>query len=613
MTVIPRSVLFGNHGRPAPTLSPDGARIGFIKRDDGVANLWIGPTEDFAAAQPITRGVRTFMFCEDNATVLVAQDNNGDENWRLYAVDLATGERRLLTPGNGARATVLAHTHVHPTTVLVGMRAANSHLVQPYRLDLTTGSLDRLEDNPGYAGWLTDTDLRIRGGIRVTPAGGQEIHLRDLTTGRDHLWLDIAPEESAATAPPMFDRAGNIYLATAIGANTKRLVRVDPGGDHIVVAEHDTYDLASVYSDPHTMQPQSAVFLGDRKIWNHLDPVFGATVDALRERLDGEIGISRTAGSPDRWLVAESSDRAPTRYYRYDLPTGELAPIHPEPPALAGYTFAAMEPITFTARDGLTIHGYITFPVDTPRADLPAVLLVHGGPVLRDTWGFKPTVQWLANRGYAVIQVNFRGSAGFGKPFVTAGDREWGRAMNNDLLDAVAYTTARGWIDPKRVAIYGGSYGGYAALAAAAFTPDAFTCAIDICGPSNLITLYESTAAQTKAMIGNWRRQVGDPDTERDLLWQRSPLSRAADIRIPLLIVQGLNDPRVKVTEAEQIVAALTEAGISHEYLLFDDEGHGIREPANVERLHATIEAFLATHLGGRTEPPNQPQAEALS
>jgi dipeptidyl aminopeptidase/acylaminoacyl peptidase len=261
-----------------------------------------------------------------------------------------------------------------------------------------------------------------------------------------------------------------------------------------------------------------------------------------------------------------------------------------------------MEPFSFTARDGLEIHGYVTFPPGQGRSSLPAVLDVHGGPQVRDSWGYNPEAQWFANRGYLCVQVNYRGSTGYGKAFVAAGDREWGGKMHDDLIDAVSYVTGQGWADPSRVAIYGGSYGGYAALVGAAFTPGVFRCAVDIVGPSNLKTLLETIPPYWAPMIAQLYRRVGNPETDAEFLWSRSPLSRARDIRIPLLIAQGANDPRVKQAESEQIVAALTEAGIEHEYLLFPDEGHGFAKPENRIRFYTAAERFLARYLGGRYE-----------
>jgi dipeptidyl aminopeptidase/acylaminoacyl peptidase len=261
-----------------------------------------------------------------------------------------------------------------------------------------------------------------------------------------------------------------------------------------------------------------------------------------------------------------------------------------------------MEPFSFQARDGMTIHGYLTFPPGVDRKDLPMVLNVHGGPWARDVWGFDPEAQWLANRGYLCVQVNFRGSTGYGKAFVNAGDREWGNAMQNDLTDAVEFAIGQGWADRERVAIYGGSYGGYAALAGVTFTPDLYRCAVDIVGPSNLKTLIETIPPYWQPLVAQFHQRVGNPETDADFLWSRSPLSRAASIKTPLLIAQGANDPRVKQAESEQIVAALRDAGIDHEYMLFPDEGHGFAKPENRLKFYAAAERFLARHLGGRAE-----------
>ncbi len=268
-----------------------------------------------------------------------------------------------------------------------------------------------------------------------------------------------------------------------------------------------------------------------------------------------------------------------------------------------------MEPFSCRARDGLRIAGYVTFPVGVERRGLPAVLMVHGGPWARDQWGYDPQAQWLANRGYACVQVNFRGSTGYGKDFLNAGDKAWGRAMQDDLTDAVAHVVEQGWVDPARVGIYGGSYGGYAALAGAAFTPEVYRCAIDVVGPSNLLTLLDSLPEYWKPLIAHMHRRVGNPATDKDMLWERSPLSRVDDIRIPVLVAQGANDPRVKQAEAEQIVAALRDKGLPYEYLLFDDEGHGLAKPENRERFFAAAEAFLAEHLGGRSQEAEQGSA----
>src|SRR5690606_21608740 len=356
-----------------------------------------------------------------------------------------------------------------------------------------------------------------------------------------------------------------------------------------------------------TLEPQAVTFVKQRKEWVYLDQELGAEIDHLRSRLHGEVGVSRAVRDDRTWLVSDVLSDGPVRYYVFDRDSRELTYLFSHRPELEEYRLAEMEPFSFTARDGLTVHGYLTFPPEVPRSGLPAVLNVHGGPWARDTWGYDPEAQWFANRGYVCVQVNFRGSTGDGKAFGNAGNKQWGRAMHTDLLDAIDHLVESGAVDRDRVGIYGGSYGGYAALAGAAFTPDVFRCAVDLVGPSNLLTLLASVPEYWKPQIAFMHTRVGNPDTEADMLWERSPPSKADQIRIPVLVAQGKNDPRVKVAEAEQIVNALKDKGLDHEYLLFDDEGHGLATPENRERFYAAAEAFLAEPLGGRSSGDHVP------
>jgi dipeptidyl aminopeptidase/acylaminoacyl peptidase len=330
------------------------------------------------------------------------------------------------------------------------------------------------------------------------------------------------------------------------------------------------------------------------------DPSIQADIDALQTLSHGDIALQNRDNADRTWLVGFVVDDGPVPYYAWDRDTRKATFLFDHQPELSKYTLARMEPFEYQSRDGLTIHGYLTFPPDEPRESLPTVLNVHGGPWARDSWGYNPEAQWFANRGYLCVQVNYRGSTGYGKDFVNAGDKQWGAAMHNDVIDAVDWVVNRGYADRPRIAIYGGSYGGYAALVGAAFTPDVFRCAVDIVGPSNLKTLIESIPPYWQPLVAQFHTRVGNPETEPDFLWSRSPLSRVDQIRIPLLIAQGANDPRVKQAESEQIVAALKERGIDYEYLLFEDEGHGFAKPENRLRFYAAAEAFLARHLGGR-------------
>jgi dipeptidyl aminopeptidase/acylaminoacyl peptidase len=343
-------------------------------------------------------------------------------------------------------------------------------------------------------------------------------------------------------------------------------------------------------------------FTRARREWELLDHALAPDLTAIRELDSGDFDLHSRSHDDGTWIIEFIDDNAPVSYWAYDRNTRTGRLLFHTRPALTRYTLAEMRPIQFAARDGLTVHGYLTAPVHVDGQTLPLVLNVHGGPWHRDVWGYDPESQWFANRGYACLQVNFRGSTGYGKRFLNAGNREWGGAMHDDLIDAVEWVVDQGVADPKRIAIYGGSYGGYAALAGATFTPDVFCCAVDIVGPSNLITFIETIPPYWSSYLAMLHDRVGNPETEADALIARSPLTHVDRIKIPMLIAQGANDPRVKQSESEQIVAIMEEKGIDHEYMLFPDEGHGFAKPENRLRFYAAAEKFLAKHLGGRFE-----------
>jgi dipeptidyl aminopeptidase/acylaminoacyl peptidase len=615
--LIPRSVLFGNPERTAPRISPDGRLLAWIAPLDGVLNVWVAPIGDAAAgvdwgaARVVTadadRGVRVFAWAHDGRHLLYLQDVGGDENWRLYDVDLQTLERRDLTPFDKIHATIIGTSKRLPTQVLVGINADNPELHDVYRLDLSTGSLVKEIENPGYAGWLADEDLIVRCAIAPLPDGSFDVLVRDAEASADADWrqlLTVPAEDVTSFDVVSFSADGrSLLMVTAAGSDTARLARVDLAtGDETLLASDPEADVAGVVLHPDTQQPQIVLVLKDRMEYLVLDPSVADDLTAIRALHPGDPSIAGRDDADATWLIAFNVDAGSVTYFRYDRATKSGTLLFEARPELSGYTLAVMEPFSFAARDGLVIHGYLTFPPQADRSSLPAVVDVHGGPQVRDTWGYNPEAQWFANRGYLCVQVNYRGSTGYGKAFVAAGDREWGGKMHDDLIDAVGYVVGQGWVDPERVAIYGGSYGGYAALVGAAFTPDVFRCAVDIVGPSNLKTLLETIPPYWAPMIAQLHRRVGNPETDEEFLWSRSPLSRARDIRIPLLIAQGANDPRVKQDESEQIVAALKDAGIDYEYLLFPDEGHGFAKPENRIKFYTAAERFLARYLGGRFE-----------
>jgi len=611
--LIPRKVLFGNPERVSPRLSPDGTRLAWIAPSGGVLNVWLAPVSprsgvDWSQAVVVTddtdRGIRTFAWAHDNKHLLYLQDVGGDENWRLYDVDLATMRHRDLTPFDGVQTQIVAMERDFPAEVLIGLNKDNPQLHDVYRLDLDSGELTKEADNPGFLGWVADSKLVVRGAFAPQPDGSLSALVRDSAADDWRELLAIPAEDALTTDPVAFSADGqSLLVVSSVGAETAKLVRIDlaSGAEEVLAGDREA-DVSDVRIDPQTREPQIVVVLKDRSEYLVLDPSVADDLAAIRALHHGDPNFVSADDAEETWLVAFTNDTGPVPYFAYDRSTGKGSFLFEHQPALSEYTLAPMVPFTFKARDGLVIHGYATFPPDGPRTGLPTVLNVHGGPWARDAWGYDAEAQWLANRGYLCLQVNFRGSTGYGKGFVNAGDREWGAKMQDDLTDAVAYAVAEGWSDQKRVAIYGGSYGGYAALAGATFTPDVYCCAVDIVGPSNLKTLIETVPPYWAPMIAQFHRRVGDPDKDVAFLWSRSPLSRADQISIPLLIAQGANDPRVKQAESEQIVAAMTGAGIEHEYMLFPDEGHGFAKPENRMIFYAAAERFLARHLGGRAE-----------
>ena len=606
--LIPRSILFGNPERASPLLSPDGGRLAHLAPLDGVLNVWVG-TAGRDDAQPVTRdtdrGIRVYFWGRDSRHILYLQDKGGDENWRLFAVDVHGRTERELTPYPGVQVRIVDHHKHFPNDVVIAMNREDARRHDVYRLDLRTGNAERVAENPGnIVQWVTDNALKVRGAVASREDGGFDLRLRATEQDPWVTTLTWSAEDALTSGPVSFAQDGqSLILRDTRGANAARLVRLPLSAAHVtVLAEDPDYDVAEVMIHPDTYDVQLASFIRARREWTVLDPGIAEDVDAVRALKDGDFVIHDRTDADDRWLVGFTEDRAPASYYLYDRTARHGAFLFTTRPALERYTLAAMEPISFRSRDGLTVRGYLTSPPGQTRERLPLVLNVHGGPWHRDVWGYDPEAQWLANRGYACLQVNFRGSTGYGKRFLNAGDREWGGKMHHDLVDAVRWAIDQGIADPGRVAIYGGSYGGYAALVGATFTPDLFRCAVSIVGPSNLITFINTIPPYWSSYRAMLYQRVGNPETEPEFLESRSPLFHVERIKIPMLIAQGANDPRVKRAESEQVVEAMKAKGIDHEYLLFEDEGHGFAKPENRLRFYAAAERFLAKHLRGRAE-----------
>ncbi|HZN13364.1 MAG TPA: S9 family peptidase [Acidimicrobiales bacterium] len=608
-TLVPRDVLFGNPERVQASISPDGKRLSYIAPVKGVLNVWVGTVgaDDFA---PVTddrdRGIRAYAWANDNRHLLYIQDKGGDENWRVYSVDLDSGNVRDHTPFDGVQAQLVKGSKRRPDEVLVALNKDNEQLHDVYRLNLTSGALDKIEENPGFIAWEADQDLNVRIGAAMQPDGSLVFVHRPSGDEWTPL-LQVSADDALSAGTVGFNADGSqLYVKLSSDANAARLLSVDLAtGDRTVIAEDPKYDVGSVELNPDTREVEMVTYEKDRDEHVVLDSAIEADITALKALHPGDLAITSRDHADRRWLVAFTADDGPNAYFVWDRDAQQATFLFTHQPELEKYELAKVEPFEFTSRDGLTVHGYLTFPKGVERSNLPTVLNVHGGPWARDSWGFNPESQWFANRGYLSVQVNFRGSTGYGKDFLNAGDREWGAKMHDDLLDAVAWVVDKGYADPAKVAIYGGSYGGYAALVGASFTPDVFCCAVDIVGPSNLKTLIESVPPYWAPMIAVFHNRVGNPETDEEFLWSRSPLSRVDDIKIPMLIAQGANDPRVKQAESEQIVEAMKEKGIEHNYMLFEDEGHGFAKPENRLKFYAAAEQFLARHLGGACEEPS--------
>lgn len=606
--LIPREVLFGNPERAAPQISPDGKHLAYLAPDQkNVLQVWVrtlGKTDDKQVTHDEKRGIRQYYWAYDNKQLLYLQDVGGNENFHLYAVRLDDDKTRDLTPFEGVRAQGVDRDDDHPNEVIVGLNKRDRKVFDVHRIDLTTGKETLDTENPGnVVNWTTDTDFVVRAATTVNPDGSWDILVRDTAKDPWRKLIHINPEEEGAAADFGKDK-NTLYVISNHGANTQRLLRVDTAtGKESVVAEDKQYDVSGLLTQRKTNKPLAVAFTKARTEWQILDDSVKEDFAALAKLQRGEFSVVSQTLDDQTWLVAYSRDDGPTAYYLYDRKAKKGEFLFTNQPKLEKVTLAQMDPIEFKAQDGLTIRGYLTKPVGVEPKNLPTVLLVHGGPWARDTWRLDPMVQWLANRGYAVLQVNFRGSTGYGKEFLNAGNREWAGKMHQDLIDGVNWLVKQGVADPKKVAIMGGSYGGYATLVGLSFTPDVFAAGVDIVGPSNIVTLLKSIPPYWAPLKALFSKRVGDLEKDEEFLHQRSPLYRADQITKPLLIGQGANDPRVKQPESDQIVKAMRDKMKEVQYVVFPDEGHGFARPENRLQFFAIAEEFLAKHLGGRSEP----------
>jgi len=626
--LVDREIFFGNPEIANAVLSPDGRFLAFLRPWHDTRNIWVKRVDEpFSAARRLTaetkRPVPSFFWTYDSRYLLYVKDHDGDENYNLYAVDPAAAPTagadipasRDLTGLKGVRVNVYSLPKHEPDIVYLGLNDRDKAWHDLYRLRLSTGERTLLRQNTEQiASWVFDLSGRLRLATRTAPNGDTQI----LRVEPDKFTEIYSCSVLETCSPVRFAKGDQrVYLMTNHGADTDliSLFLLDPETGKTELVESDPerrVDFGFAVFSEATEELEATFYQDEKWRWYARDAGYGADLKWLEVQLPGQ--QLSTAGTLDdrTWLVTAASDVEPGETYLFDRRARQLTLQYRIRENLPRAALSSMVPVRYPSADGLTIPAYVVLPKGYPPRNLPAVILPHGGPWGRDGWYYSGLVQFLANRGYAVLTPNFRGSTGYGKKFLDAGNHEWGRAMQADLTAGVKYLVDAGIADPKRVAIMGGSYGGYATLAGVAFTPGIYAAGVDIVGPSNLITLLEAIPPYWESLRRFLYARMGDPGTPegRALLQACSPLTAVNDIRTPLLVAQGANDPRVNRREAEQIVCALRDKGFPVEYLLAPDEGHGFARPVNNMALFMAAEKFLARQIGGRFQAGGTPEVE---
>ena len=618
--LLDRELFFGNPQISQGQLSPDGKFISFMKPYQGIMNVWVKEfAEPFEKARPLTdskQPLRGYTWTEDGNYILFVKDSDGDENMNLFAVDpnakieagKETPESRNLTPLKDVTAQMVHASQNNPDLLWVGLNDRDKAWHDLYKLEISTGDLELVyQNNDRITGYEFDWDDNLRLLSRTDPAGNTTLLRKD----GDNL---VPIYETSVTENSGINgwdaKNENIYLVTNKGdLDLMTLYKMNPATKELELLESDPekrVDFGGLRMDRNTREIISTSYTEDKTRHYWRDKNWEANYKFLEEKFPGrEIAFQSSTKDYGKFLIAVYGDKYASEAWYFDANNRELIHQYTPRPELkeVEQNLAPMTPIRYPSSDGLEIPAYLTIPTGMEAKNLPVVVLVHGGPKgPRDSWGYSSLVQFLANRGYAVLQPNFRASGGYGKKFLNAGDLQWGKLMQDDITWGVKHLIEKGIADKDRVAIMGGSYGGYATLAGLAFTPDLYACGVDIVGPSNIFTLLDSIPPYWEAGRAFLYGMVGDPSTEegKALIKEASPLFSVEKISKPLLIIQGANDPRVKQAEADQIVIALREQGHKVSYLLADDEGHGFAKPTNRMAMYAEIEAFLAEQIGGR-------------
>jgi len=619
--LIPRNLLFGQPERTNPQISPDGKFLAYLAPDNNnVLQIWLrtlGAQDDRQLTAEKTHGVWHYTWTFSPNKLIFAQDVQGDENWQIYTIDSQTGATKNLTPYKGVQSRLVAIDPIHPDDLLVAMNLRNRRFHDVYRLNLHSAETVMVNRNGGLQfAWIPDWQFRV---LTATTTGGLIVRESPRSPWRNvRRW----PLGSSGGIIERSRENNAVYLISSpVNGDTEALLEFDIAtGTEKVIAQDPRYDAQSVFIEPTTKRIQAVAFQKEKLEWQVLDPSIAEDFAALAKIRTGEFTVVHHYGSPmlpsrslgrrdmqdRRWIVSYESDDGPTHHYVYDRTTKAATLLFADRPKLEAFKLASMQPISFRSRDELTIHGYLTLPVGILAKNLPVVVLVHGGPWSRDQWGYSGTVQWLANRGYGVLQVNYRGSTGYGRNFVIASFKEWGGKMHDDVVDGASWLIKEGIADPKRTAIMGASFGGYATLVGLTLTPEIFAVGVSRVGISSLLSFAKTRPSYWSPLRGMFALRMGDPVKDEEMLRSRSPLYFADRVQSPLLIAHGANDVRVVVAESEQMVERLRNANKPVDYFVYEDEGHGINRAENRHHFFAKAEEFLSKHLGGRFEPTSE-------
>ncbi len=606
--LIPLADFFRNPEAAGYEVSPGGEYLSWLAPWENRLNVFVQPVDGSTAPRRLTDATKRDIagyFWAAKDQIVYLQDDGGDENFHLYAVNTDGQERRDLTPFPGVRVSVVDDLRDDEDHLLISMNKRDAHVFDVYRLNTRTGEMQMVAENPGsVAEWVTDHEGKVRAAIQTDGVNTELLY----RASENEPFRKVLVTDFRESVDPLFFTYDNkeLYASSNLGRDKAAIVRLDPetGKELEVIFEHPEVDVGSLLGSDKRKVITAATFTKDKREYHFFDRWRQELQEKLEKKFPGmEVSLASMNRDENRFIVRTQSDRTRGASWFYDATTDDLRKLADISPWLHEEQMAPMTPVQVTARDGLKLPAYLTLPPGEKAHNLPAVLYVHGGPWVRDAWGFNGAAQFLANRGYAVLQVNYRGSTGYGRAFWEKGFKQWGKAMQDDLTDAAKWLVEQGIADPKRIAIYGGSYGGYAALAGMAFTPEVYAAGISFVGPSNLFTLLETVPPYWEPMRKMNYEMIGDPEKEPELLREASPLFSADDIRAPLLIAQGANDPRVKKAESDQIVEALKKRGIDVPYIVKDNEGHGFANEENRLYFYRAIEQFLAKHLGGREEP----------